>query len=353
MTATIESQRIDDKPRNNTMVTETFADKARAAFAEFIGVALFVWAGCGTVVSSQSILTLNPESGQQNAFLASVALAFGIAITVLIYGVAPISGGHLNPAVTMAFVMLGKMDIVTGLRYVLSQCLGSIFGAGLVWGSTASSVIEEFSGEGEKGKLSAHRLSTSVMRILVLTNILLFTAPPFFLGSNFVADTLPASSAFLGETLGTFLLVWTVIRTAMCKDSNAGNFAPIAIGSSVTLAHFVLVPMTGCGINPARSFGPHLLVNMSVDKTADNWWVFYTAPFAGALAATFLCIFVFGTSFDEDKEQGGSEEDFKPELETPTDNELSLEGKKEDHGRKTHKKIPSQCLDRKGSDSPH
>jgi glycerol uptake facilitator-like aquaporin len=164
MTATIESESTGEKPRNDEMVKETFAGNARAAFAEFVGVALFVWVGCGTAVSSQSILTLNPESAQQNAFLASVALAFGIAIMVLIYGIAPISGGHLNPAVTMAFVMLGKMDVVTGLRYVVSQCLGSIFGAGLVWGSTASTVIEEFSGGGKKGKLSVNQFSTRVIQ---------------------------------------------------------------------------------------------------------------------------------------------------------------------------------------------
>jgi hypothetical protein len=184
--------------------------------------------------------------------------------------------------------------------------------------------------------------------------MLLFTAPPFFLGSNFVADTLPISSAFLGETVGTFLLVWTVIRTAVSNDRITGNLAPIAIGASVTLAHFVLIPMTGCGINPARSFGPHLIVSMAAEKTSESWWVFYTAPFVGAVAATFLCTFVFGTTFDDDdKEQAGIEEDVKPALETRAQEESSLEEKKVDPTQKMRKMIPRKCLDRNGgSDSP-
>jgi glycerol uptake facilitator-like aquaporin len=70
---------------------------------------------------------------------------------------------------------------------------------------------------------------------------------------NAVNENLPSSSAFLGECMGTFLLVWTVIMTAVSAKSIAGNVAPIAIGWAVALAHFVLIPLTGCGINPART----------------------------------------------------------------------------------------------------
>lgn len=107
-------------------------------------------------------------------------------------------------------------------------------------------------------------------------------APPFLLGANFVTDGEPLGSAFLIELMGTFLLVWTVLMTAVSKISIAGNLAPIAIGWSVMLAHLVLIPFTGCGINPARTFGPHIVIIMAGEKAgAAGWWIFYTAPFVG------------------------------------------------------------------------
>jgi glycerol uptake facilitator-like aquaporin len=99
---------------------------------------------------------------------------------------------------------------------------------------------------------------------------------------NTVNDNVPLGSAFLGECIGTFILVWTVILTAVKKRTNSVELvAPIAIGWSVTLAHFVLVPLTGCGINPARSFGPMMIFLISGGSNISGWWVYYTAPFVG------------------------------------------------------------------------
>lgn len=118
-----------------------------------------------------------------------------------------------------------------------------------------------------------------------------------------MAEGLPLASAFLGEAIGTFLLVWTVIRTAVEKTSIAGNLAPIAIGWSIVLVHFVLIPLTGCGINPARSFGPHLVIIMAGEKVGvEGWWVYYTAPFVGAVFAVLVCKYVFALSFDEENQ---------------------------------------------------
>ncbi len=107
-------------------------------------------------------------------------------------------------------------------------------------------------------------------------------APPFMLGSNFVNPTTNLASAFLLECTGTFLLVFTVCMTAVSKKSIAGNLAPIAIGWSVLLAHLIMIPYTGCGINPARSFGPHIIAiiaGQTVGKA--GWWIYSPAPFVG------------------------------------------------------------------------
>ena len=107
-------------------------------------------------------------------------------------------------------------------------------------------------------------------------------SPPFNVGMTSVNPLLPTASAFLGECMGTFLLVWTVIMTAVNAKSIAGNIAPMAIGLSVALANFVLIPLTGCGINPARALGPMLVVLITGGKAGlEGWWVYYTGPFVG------------------------------------------------------------------------
>lgn len=137
--------RPDSFSNNNS--SSTMADNtktlARAAMAEFFAMTLFVWCGCGTAVTSQAVHGFDAQSlPEKNAFIATVSLAFGLAISVLAYSIAPISGGHINPAVTMAFVVSGKMPIVTGLVYVAAQCLGAILGAALVWGTVVNSLSE-------------------------------------------------------------------------------------------------------------------------------------------------------------------------------------------------------------------
>lgn len=89
-------------------------------------------------------------------------------------------------------------------------------------------------------------------------------------------------SAFVIEAVGTFFWVWAFCMTFLSKSSMAGNIAPIAVGWAVLVAHLVLLPFTTCGINPARSFGPHLVVIMAGEKVGyEGWWVYYTGPFVG------------------------------------------------------------------------
>ncbi|KAI2506429.1 water channel [Fragilaria crotonensis] len=252
----------------------------RAVLAEFVAVTLLVFVGCGTVVSSQWLRRPDENPTDLNdAFLTSVALAFGIGIAVLAFSIAPISGGHINPAVTFAFVLLRKMSLIDGLMYVVAQFLGGILGAAILWGCT-DVTGNEYAG-----------------------------TPPFKLGSNEVSGSIGSGSAFLIETMGTFILVWTVMMTAVHKKSIAGNMAPIAIGWSVLLAHLVLLPFTGCGINPARSAGPHFVTAIAGTFVGYRGvWVFYTAPFVGAGAAALLTSFIFGLNEDEEEEEEEEEE---------------------------------------------
>jgi MIP family channel proteins len=253
----------------------------KAAFGEFVATTLFVYIGCGVAVSTQAFAAFAPGSELDNDFLLSVSIAFGFSIAVLAYSVAPISGGHINPAVSFAFFLLKDLPPTDFLLYIIAQCTGATLGAALVWGTFASpELVDNVSDK----------------------------SPPFLVGSNLVTSEIPLGSAFLGEMMGTFLLVWTVLMTAVNTHSIAGNLAPIAIGWSVMLAHLLLIPITTCGINPARSFGPHMISIMAGEKVGiRGWWIFYTAPFLGAALAAMVCKYVFGV-MKEEEEQGTNEE---------------------------------------------
>lgn len=255
-------------------------DELRAALAEFMALTLFVWIGCGTAVSAQAG-QLNAADGAgpvMNDFLVSVALAFGLGISVLAYGIGHISGGHINPAVTFGFFILGKIKLSVMLLYWIAQTLGAITGAAILWACVYGGYYDSPAPNGEY--------------------------PPYLLGSNFLTPNITVGSGFFIEFMGTFLLVWTVMMSAAHPGSGAGNCAPIAIGWSVALAHFVCIPFTGCGINPARSFGPHLVVLATGYKVGTRGcWIFYTAPFVGSACATLIARFVYGADKDDEEEE--------------------------------------------------
>eukprot|EP00934_Nitzschia_sp_Nitz4_P001839 Nitzschia sp. Nitz4//scaffold317_size20466//10725//11912//NITZ4_008663-RA/size20466-processed-gene-0.9-mRNA-1//1//CDS//3329547536//1839//frame0 len=234
--------------------------------AEFVATMMFVFVGCGTIVATQALDTFYMSSGTMASFLIASAMAFGTAIAVLGYAVSPVSGAHMNPAVTASLLLIGEMDPMEAGAYIAAQVLGAVAGACLVWGCMADEYLRDMQDD----------------------------APPFLLGSNFVTENLPHGSAFVLEMMGTFMWVFTMLMAVVHKSSMAKNLGPIAVGWAVLLAHFFCMPFTGCGINPARSFGPHFVVILAGEKVGvDGWWVFYTAPFVGGGMAAMMYKFIF------------------------------------------------------------
>jgi len=164
-------------------------------------------------------------------------------------------------------MMGGELDVGQGCANMVAQLLGSILGAFFIW----ATLPEDY-----------HNKS---------------------LGSNAVADGYSDGSAFLGELLMTFLLVFVVFQTAVDGDSITGasaegrpQLAPLAIGFAVFLAHIVLLPITGCSINPPRSFGPALVATIDgQDKMFEDYWIFFVAPILGGLIAGVLHNFTKAT----------------------------------------------------------
>lgn len=196
------------------------------------------------------VLGLSPAADA--GALVAISLAHGLAIATLVAATAKISGGHLNPAVTFAAVITGRMKLGPGTLYVAGQLSGAVIAALLL----EAVVADQFQGE-----LGAHSLNL---------------------------DVLPSEGAgFVVEVILTFVLVFTIFAAAMDPRGMA-NLAPIAIGLAVLIDHSAGVPLTGASMNPARSFGPALVADFW-----DDHWVYWAGPLAGGGLGGLVYYFVY------------------------------------------------------------
>ncbi|TYI99442.1 hypothetical protein E1A91_A13G017900v1 [Gossypium mustelinum] len=219
----------------------------RAGIAEFMATFLFLYITILTVMGVVKEKTKCPTVGIQG-----IAWAFGGMIFALVYCTAGISGGHINPAVTFGLFLARKLSLTRAVFYMVMQCLGAICGAGVVKG---------FMGKTRYGLLGG--------------------------GANAVNPDYTNGAALCAEIVGTFVLVYTVFSATDAKrsarDSHVPILAPLPIGFAVFLVHLATIPVTGTGINPARSLGAAIIFNK--DKGWDDHWIFWVGPFIGALLA--------------------------------------------------------------------
>jgi MIP family channel proteins len=216
----------------------TSIDAWRDALAEFFATGLFIFIGAGAVVASGIASGGDLDTGR----LVAIALAHGLAIALLVYATGHLSGGHLNPAVTLAAVVARKIGPVKGAMYVVSQLAGAILAALLLLYVMPDAV---------EGNLGAHGLGTGVS----------------------------VGMGFTMELVLTFLLVFVVFSAAMDKRG-PGVLGPLAVGLAVLVIHLVAVPLTGAGVNPARSLGPAIASGFWTDH-----WIYWLAPLAGGVLA--------------------------------------------------------------------
>ena len=238
-----------------------FAPKTlRAAAAELIGTGMFVFLGAGSVVAARATL----GDGSATTFVIAVAIAHGLGILIAVSATANISGGHINPAVTFAAAMTGKIKVSTGVLYVAAQLIGAVLAVLLLKTIVA--------GPMEMG-LGAHGLNVFDPQV----------------GGGILDDQIAdgAGAGLLLEMALTFALVFVVFATAM-DPKGPGHLAPAAIGLVIMLDHFVGIPMTGASMNPARSFGPAVVANVWTDH-----WVFWLGPIIGGAIAALVYENVF------------------------------------------------------------
>ena len=244
----------------------------RAVAAEFIATGLFVFLGTGSVVAARAalieagVVTTSPNA----SFIIAVALAHGLAIAMLVAATARISGGHINPAVTFAAALTGKMKVSTAGLYIAGQLIAAVLGSLLLKGIIV--------GPMELG-LGAHGVNAfnTDLRVGLVDNTL---------GDG-------AGAGLLLESVLTFTLVFVIFATAV-DPKGPSHLAPIVIGLAVLVGYLVGIPMTGASMNPARSFGPAVVANVW-----DDHWIYWLGPLIGAGAAGLIYQYVFLEREDE------------------------------------------------------
>ena len=213
--------------------------------AECIGTFVLTLLGCGTAM----VLGCNTPAG-----VVGTAIAFGLTVIAMAYTIGNISGCHINPAITLAVALSGRMTWKDACGYWCGQIIGGIL-AGAI--------------------------------LLLLANVV--SAPDLTggLGSNGVANAGGVGGALLVECLATFIFVLVVLGSTDAKKG-AGNLAGLAIGLTLILVHLVCINLTGTSVNPARSLGPAIFAG---GDALANVWVFFVGPFVGA--ALSACVWKF------------------------------------------------------------
>jgi MIP family channel proteins len=236
-------------------------DRGLAAYiAELLGT-LFLVLIVGTVVT---LFVATSPDAQTGSDFAVVGLTHALMLFVLIIGFGAVSGGHFNPAVTLAAAVHRRIDPVDAVVYILAQLSGGVLGALLVKGLLLD--------EGRAGGYGNPEVSS-------------------LLGGNF--------QGFVVEGLGTFLLVLTILAVAMNPRARQ-EWAPFAIGSTLGFAVMIFGPLTGGSFNPARWFGP-ALIGDGLDGS--DLLVYVLGPIVGAVLAVAVYRFVIsGPQFAEGAE---------------------------------------------------
>ncbi|MCD6011775.1 MAG: porin [Flavipsychrobacter sp.] len=220
--------------------------------AEFIGTLVLVLLGCGAAVIAGKTLTPDVPAG---IGLLGISIAFGIAVVAMAYAIGPVSGCHINPAVTVSMLVAGKIKMGDAIGYIIAQFVGATAGAGLLYiilqGNPAFAMGEWALGANGWG--------------------------PGYLGSyNMV-------SAFISEAVLTFIFLF-VIHAVTSKAGNS-TMAGLAIGLTLVLIHLVGIPVTGVSVNPARSFGPAIFAQ---GLALQQLWLFLAAPVLGGILAAIV-----------------------------------------------------------------
>ena len=219
---------------------------------EFLGTAILVFLGVG---AATLMFGFGLDGGSVAAGMVVTALAFGLTLLALVYLIGPVSGCHVNPAVTIGALLSGRISLPEATGYLIAQFAGGIAGALALWGTFTTSplyhpAVTGLGANGYNGALMIH---------------------------------IGAGGAFIFETVLTAVFVFVILRVT--AETASAATAAIAIGLTLAVVHLVAIPITGTSVNPARSLGPALVVG---GTALSQVWLFIVAPLVGGVLAAGL-----------------------------------------------------------------
>ena len=228
--------------------------------AEFVGTFSLVLFGCGAAVVAGKTIPITVADAPTGIGLLGISLAFGFAVVVMCYAIGPISGCHINPAITIAMLVVKKISFKDAVGYIFAQMAGA---------TLAALALLEIQKGAPGFSMGEYALGSNGWG-------------PGYLGGY------TTTAAFITETILTGLFLFVIFATTS-KLGNS-NMAGLAIGLTLVLIHLVAIPITGTSVNPARSFGPAILAG---GKALGQLWLFLVAPVLGAIISAFIWRYIF------------------------------------------------------------
>ena len=224
--------------------------------AEFIGTATLVLLGCGSATIANLGGLVGGTDPMGALALLPIALSFGLAVTAMAYGIGPVSGCHINPAVTIGVFAAGRMPASDVPGYIIAQVLGGLAGAVIL--------LLILTGRGKGYDIGVTGLGQNGW------------------GEGYLG-AYSLGAAVLTEFVATFIFL--VVILGATSKAGATPAAGLAIGLTLAVIHIVFINVTGVSVNPARSLGPALLVG---GKAIAQVWMFLVVPVAAAACAGAL-----------------------------------------------------------------
>jgi len=233
-------------------LTDAGAEMGRKYAAEFLGTILLVFFGAG---SATLIIGYKMFGSSLAAGILTVSLTFGLIYAALVYVAGPISGGHVNPAVTFGALVSGRIGILPAIGYILAQLAGGLVGA--------------------------------LLLLWIMGTSPYYSTSTIGLGTNgYGAQSIlhiSAGGAFLVEVVLSTAFVLVVL--SLTREDASTAVSGLGIGVALALANLIGIPFDGASVNPARSFGPAVIAG---GVAFSQVWVFLVAPMLGAVFAAIL-----------------------------------------------------------------
>lgn len=210
--------------------------------SELIGTFVLVFFGCGTA------MLVGCDSASGAGYLLT-ALAFGLVIVGMAYSIGNVSGCHINPAVSLAMLIDGRITFMEFIGYIIAQCCGGMAGAAalkLIWQS--NSLVDQTSALGSNALLNGNVIGSLIVEAIMTC-------------------------------------VFVLVILGVTEKEKFSNVAGLVIGFTLTLIHIFGIGLTGTSVNPARSLGPAIFAG---GEALSSVWVFIVGPFVGALVAAII-----------------------------------------------------------------